>query len=56
MSKQQWCDAFNQRYDECIANDLSDSQAFIEAYMYADDAAERTEEQKEMKRKEMRGG
>ena len=36
MSDEIWCDAYGERYDECIEQGLSPLQADIEAVLWAD--------------------
>ena len=54
MSKDLWCDSFDEKYDECIESGMTVLDAEKEAVKYADGYIERLMDQADMQRKAMK--
>lgn len=51
MSKELWCDDFNEKYNECIEEGMTDKEAIKEATVWADGYMERLQDNADNLRK-----
>lgn len=54
MSKEMWCFAYDEKYDQCIEDGMEHIEADAEAVEWANGVAERIQDWAEVKRKELR--